>query len=266
MTNRILLEVCIETAEDAKAAFAGGADRLEVCSRLDLGGLTPDREEFRRIRDAVPLPLLVMIRSRGGDFAYSESEVKSMEASLEEFLPLQPAGFVFGASTSSLARRVPKLDTSLAHRVPKLDTSLAHRVPKTIETRCAREDFFSWILTPIHESGLQSVFHRAFNEANEPLRLLEALIGLGFTRVLTSGCHRTAFEGRERIAELNRIANGRIEILPGAGVRPENAVEILRTTGCRQIHGSFSANGRTDSTVVRAVRIAVDQFAAIASG
>ena len=203
--SRILLEVAIETADDAGAAHAGGADRLEVCGGLDLGGLTPSRGTIDEIRERTILPLVIMIRPRGGDFVYSDSEIATMIRDIRYLHAVQPAAFVFGALTAA---------GEIHDEACRFLRQAAGDVP--------------------------CVFHRAFDRTADNRKALEECIRLGFVRILTSGKATDALAGSTNIAKLAAQADGRIEILPCGRVRAGNAAEIVRLTGVTQVHGAFS--------------------------
>ena len=236
--TRILIEAAVETVEDAEAATAGGADRLELCAALDLGGLTPTLGMLREVRAVSGLPVVVMLRPRGGDFVYDERELRVMARDLEGFLPHAPAGFVLGV-----------LDQS--GRVHEAACKLLLKVA----------------------GGVPVVFHRAFDRTPDPLAALETCVKLGFARVLTSGREATGLAGSPAIRKLRDAAAGRIEILPCGKVSAKNAADILSLTACTQLHGAFAepvpeAGGRghrgyaqrcrTSAAEVAAVRAAVD--------
>lgn len=204
--KRLTLEVCCETVADAEAAAAGGADRIELCTALDLGGLTPPAGLFHEVWTAVPgLPVWVMIRPRHGDFVYTDSEVRVMARDIGLFRHANPAGFVFGA-----------LDP---------DGRVNRDACRRLLDACGD--------TP-------AVFHRAFDRTPAVPEALVAVIRLGFKRILTSGREGTAVEGARLIGRLRERAARRIEILPCGKVRAENLEEVIRVTGCDQVHGSFA--------------------------
>ena len=204
--RRVLLEVCIATADDATAAGAGGADRLELNGALELGGLTPSAGTLAEVRAACGLPVVGMVRPRPGGFCYSAAEFRTMRRDADALLAGGAVGVVFGI-----------LDAG-----GRVDAG-----------RCGE------IVRQVGPAAEGAVFHRAFDYTPEPFEALEQLIDLGVRRVLTSGQRPTAGEGAELIAELVRRARGRIEILPGSGVRAGNAAALVDWTGCDQIHGSF---------------------------
>ncbi|MBA4187435.1 MAG: copper homeostasis protein CutC [Planctomycetaceae bacterium] len=203
--RRFLLEVCCETPSDVLAAEAGGADRVELCSALDLGGLTPSLGLLLSVRATSKLPIWVMIRPRGGDFVYSTEEVDVMVRDIELCRGAKPAGFVFGALHP--------------------DARINREVCRRLLDRC--EDI------PV-------VFHRAFDRTPLLGDALTSVIELGFCRLLTSGREPTAAEGAKTIARVRDRAAGQVEVLPCGQVRAENLEYLIQTSGCDQVHGSFS--------------------------
>lgn len=223
---RVQLEVCVETVADAVAAEAGGADRLELCADLSVGGLTPSEELFRQVRAGVRLPVVVMIRPRAGDFFVTPAEVGRMADRMAAFRPLAPDGFVFGVLTPD--RRIDSV------------------AAKTLVEACG---------------SVPAVFHRAFDEVEDKPAGLEELIRLGFTRVLTSGGPGTVPEHLPALRALVRQADGRIQVMPGGGVRADTAAGVVQFTRCEHLHGSFSAphgrGRRTSRAAVAAARAGV---------
>jgi len=215
MSETILLEVSVESVDDALAAQRGGADRLELCAALDLGGLTPSYATLTRVAQQVDIPVMVMIRPRGGDFAYSDSEIVVMEEDIDAAAEAGASGLVFGVLGADGSLDIPQM--------------------KRLLDRCG---------------DLPAVCHRAFDFVFDPVRALEELIDLGVTRVLTSGQQHdvTSPAGVQMIRTLQERAAGRIEILPGCGIRPHNVAELVRVTGCTQVHGTFRTSGRDMST------------------
>ena len=197
----ILLEHCCGSLDDVLAAEAGGADRVELCSALFLGGLTPSLGSLVNAKERLRIPVMAMVRPRAAGFCYSATEIEVMERDVAHFVDHGADGVVFG---------ILKPDRTV-------DVERCHRIRERIGER-------------------QAVFHRAFDVVPDPVRALDELIGLGFTRVLTSGQQNTALQGSAVIGKLVEHARGRIEILPGAGIRTNNVRELIRATGCSQIH------------------------------
>lgn len=202
--DRILLEVCVDTPAGLAAAIAGGADRIELCAALALQGLTPAPGLMAQAAKA-PIPIYPMIRPRNGDFCYDAGDLDHMRRDIDAVREYGLAGVVIGANLSD----------------GQLDLDALEMLAE-------------------HSRGLGLSLHRAFDLVPEQSVALEAAIALGFERVLTSGGALTAQAGAQRIAELVRQADGRIGILAGAGVRPSNVAELVRRTGVREVHGSFS--------------------------
>jgi copper homeostasis protein len=199
--THVRLEICCGSIEDAIAAENGGADRVELCSALFLGGLTPSVGTIQEARRRLKIPIMVMVRPRGGGFAYSEAEMASMERDTEAAVGNGADGVVFGILQSD----------------GRIDVARIARIRQLIGKR-------------------QAVFHRAFDVTPDPFEALEQLIDLGITRILTSGQKDSVPEGVELIRNLIHRAGDRIEILPGGGIPLWHAKEIIERTGCRQLH------------------------------
>ena len=199
--SKVFLELCIGSAEDAMIAQQAGADRVELCSALMLGGLTPSAGMIREVKATVDIPFVAMVRPRGGGFLYSDSDFSVMQRDAEAALELGADGIVFGILTES-----GEIDFRRNGRLVEL----------------ARDK--------------QIVFHRAFDVVPNPQVALEQLIDLGVTRVLTSGQEDNAYNGAALIRELIEQAVGRIEILPGGGIDRFNLDDVLARTGCQQVH------------------------------
>jgi copper homeostasis protein len=212
----ILLEICCGSIDDAIQAEKGGADRVELCSALFLGGLTPSIGTIREAKHRLKIPVMVMVRPRSGGFCYTDAEFSTMERDAEAALDSEADGVVFG---------ILQVDG-------KVDVRRTKRMRQLIGKR-------------------QAVFHRAFDVTPDPLKALEQLVDLGVTRILTSGQQDTAPEGAELIAELVERAGKRIEILPGGGIRPFNVREIVDKTGCRQVHLTAWSTVKDSSTHAR---------------
>lgn len=200
MTKR-KLEICTGDPAGINAAVKGGADRVELCSGLSEGGLTPSGAMIKYSVERIPTN--VLIRPRGGDFVYTPDELSVMAADIDGAVKMGAKGVVIGVLTPD-----GRVDTQACRRL------LAH----------AR--------------GLSNTFHRAFDLTADPFEALEEIIALGFSRVLTSGQASTASEGADLLAELHRKAAGRIIILAGAGVNPGNAPELLRRSQADELHAS----------------------------
>lgn len=236
----VVLEVCVETPDGIAAAVAGGAARLEVCAALALGGLTPS-PGMMRAAAGCGVPAYAMVRPRAGDFVWSAAEVAAMRADIAAARAAGLAGVVLGA-----LRPDGRLDSAV----------LAALVDEA--------------------AGLGLTLHRCFDLVPDRAEALETAIALGFWRILTSGGAETALAGRPAIAALLHQAAGRIVIMPGAGLAPENVTQ-LAGLGLREVHGSCSMAAdeaariaalgfgpavlrRTSSDVVRAMVKALAQM------
>lgn len=202
-TDRILLEVCVDTPAGLAAAIAGGADRIELCTALALQGLTP-APGLMAIASQAPIPIYPMIRPRNGDFCYDAGDLDAMRRDIDAVRAYGLAGVVIGANLPDGQLDLQALELLVAH-----------------------------------SQGLGMTLHRSFDLVPDQAVALEAAVALGFKRVLTSGGALTAEAGAEAIAALVSQAAGRIAILAGAGVRPSNVADLVRRTGVREVHGSF---------------------------
>ena len=199
-----MLEVCVDTIQAAILAEKAGADRIELCSALDLGGVTPSGPLMTGVRSAINVPLIVLIRSRAGDFLYEELECELMVQEAKQAIELGADGIATGGLTDSRQLNISFL------------RSVVNALPKC-----------------------QLVMHRAFDHVREPLIALEELVHVGFTRILTSGGPAMAIDGLQNLRRLSEWSQRRIEILPAGGVTASNAEEILAKSDARQLHGSF---------------------------
>ncbi len=210
----ILLEICCGSAEDALEAAAGGANRVELCSALFLGGLTPSLGSLLQVKARTDVPVMAMNRPRQAGFCYSQTEFAVMERDAETLLEHGADGLVFGILNSD----------------GTIDLERARSLYKRIGTK-------------------QAVFHRAFDVTPDPFRALEQLIDLGFTRVLTSGQRNDAPDGADLIRRLIERSDGRIEVLPGAGITLANVRSFVEATGCAQIHMTAFCTQEDKSTL-----------------
>lgn len=204
-----MLEVCVDTVQAAVIAEGAGADRIELCSALDLGGVTPSGPLVSAVRRSTRLPLIVLIRARAGDFLFSKLECELMIQEAKQAVELGADGIAVGSLVGTMDLHFQFLQ------------SVANALPKS-----------------------QLVMHRAFDQIREPLLGMEGLIELGFTRILTSGGPTMAIDGLPCLHGLIELSNGRIEILPAGGITPSNALEILTGSGATQLHGSFRVSSR----------------------
>ncbi len=202
-----ILEVCVGSVQSAKVARDGGAKRVELCSALEIGGVTPSAGVIREVRKIEGIALHVLIRPRGGDFLYDADEVACMEQDIVTAKECGADGVVIGALTAD----------------GNIDTETCQRLIQAAQ-------------------GMHVTFHRAFDMCKNPQQALEEIIIMGCDRVLTSGQASTAEAGVELLKSLVEIANGRITIMPGCGVNSNNAAKILNTCGAHEIHASARKN------------------------
>ncbi len=204
MSTGISVEICVDSVASAIAAERGGAVRVELCSGLVEGGLTPSAGLIEMTRAAVSLGVHVLIRPRGGDFCYDAPEFDVMRRDIALAKQFGANGVVFGI-----------LDPNGNIDVGRTRQLVALARP------------------------LEVTFHRAFDMTADLSRALEDLCVAGVDRVLTSGAEQTAWEGRVAIARLVMQAQGRIAIMAGSGVKPENARALVEETGVRDIHAGL---------------------------
>ncbi|MFD2969746.1 copper homeostasis protein CutC [Sphingobacterium bambusae] len=201
--NGVQLEICSNSSYSALQAQLGGATRVEFCQNLENGGITPSYGQIKRARQLLDIGMHVLIRPRSGDFVYTEDEFEEMKMDIALCKELGCDGVVIGVLLAD--GRVDRERNAILVELAK---------PMTV------------------------VFHRAFDRTSDPKQALEDVITLGFDRILTSGLRNTAAEGQELLKELILQANGRIEIMPGAGVNANNILEIIEHTKAVSIHSS----------------------------
>ena len=212
----IKIEVCASSVQDCLIAQNEGADRIELISASYLGGLTPTTTVLdMAIENGVKIPIMAMVRPRGGGFCYSEIEKEQMFREARELLKHGAKGIVFGFLNED--RKIEWDETR-----------------KMIE------------LCKSYEA--ESVFHRAFDCSDEPEYNIQRLVELGCTRVLTSGLGANVEKGAELLKLLQEKFGDRIEILAGAGISTENIESIIKKTEVTQVHGTFKKYGVDHTT------------------
>lgn len=197
---KTIIEICLDSPEFAQEAERLGASRVELCANLLEGGTTPSAGCIARTRAAINIDLFVIIRPRGGNFYYTNSEIEEMKHNIQLCKELGVDGVVIGLLNT---------DGSIDLATTKMLVDLARPMKVT--------------------------FHRAFDRCKNPLLALEQLIELGVERILTSGQMPKALDGIDLIAALIQQAGDRIIIMPGSGVNPTNAAEFLKV-GATEIH------------------------------
>ena len=199
------LEICANSYQSAKNAQDAGAHRIELCQELSVGGITPSYGLLKQVIEYLKIPVFVLIRPRGGNFVYSNSEFDIMKTDIQLCKDLGCQGIVSGVLNSD----------------------------KTIDLKKTKE------LIELSKP-LPFTFHRAFDVIANPKLALEQLIDLGIGRVLTSGQETSAEKGLELLYELNEISKGRITILAGGGISADNANKF-KAIGLKEIHASASS-------------------------
>jgi len=197
----MIIEIAANSFESAQIASRAGADRIELCSNLEIGGTTPSPGQLRCVKNTLKIPVHALIRPRGGDFVYYESEMEEIIESIKYCKSIGVEGVVLGFLT------------------PEGEVDI-------LKTRKALE----------HTDGLETTFHRAFDMVINQEKSLETIIELGFDRILTSGGQRSTPEGIKKIAELVKQAGNRIIIMPGGGINENNIVDVIRFTGASEFH------------------------------
>jgi len=198
------IEICAANIGSAVNAQKGGADRIELCSELSIGGITPSYGMIREVLGLIQIPVFVLIRPRSGDFCYSDDEFAAMKTDIEICKNLGCSGIVSG---------ILNPDRSIDRK----------RTKELIE-----------ISRP-----LEFTFHRAFDRLADPEKGLNELIDLGADRILTSGRQPSAEEGMELLVKLKDLLGNQIKILPGGGINPKNALHF-KENGFDEIHASVS--------------------------
>ena len=201
MVDRPIIEICLESVESVIAAEKGGADRVELCSDLFEGGLTPTIGTVKTALKKSNIKINAMIRPRGGDFYYSDEEFEVMKEDIKAFKETGINGIVFGILTPE-----GDVDVKRSKEIIELARPLA------------------------------VTFHRAFDMTRDPYKSLEELIELGVDRVLTSGQEATVPEGADLLEELVQIAGDRIIVMPGCGITERNFPKLRAKIKAKEYH------------------------------
>ena len=199
------IEVCIDNLAGLDACIKGNADRIELCSSLIHGGLTPETDLMRHASNAV-IPVRMMVRPKSGSFHYSSQDLRQMKDDIDMARAFGFEGVVFGA---------------------------------TLVNGSIYKNFLEKLIT--HAIGLKKTLHRAIDTLSDPVGAVNIAINLGFDCILSSGGFDKANEGLLVLKEMHSIALGKIEIMPGSGVNPENAQKIAKSSNYNWIHSSCSS-------------------------
>ncbi|MBL7739352.1 MAG: copper homeostasis protein CutC [Chitinophagaceae bacterium] len=202
--KKYIIEIATSDFITTKSAVEGGADRIELCANLAEGGTTPSYGQIKKCREAFDVELYPIIRTRGGDFLYTDEEFEIMLRDAVLSKELGCDGVVIG----------------FLHADGGIDIIRTAKIAEAVYP-------------------LDVTFHRAFDRCRDPFEALEQLIGIGCERILTSGQQPAAPDGVELIAQLNKVSDERIIIMPGSGVRKENIKMLAEKTGCVEFHSSL---------------------------
>ena len=202
------IEIACFNLESALIAQKAGAERVELCADMSVGGITPTIEIIQQVREHLTIDLYVMIRPRGGNFVYSEAEFEQMKSEIETIKKLDVNGFVFG---------ILKDDNTINIEQNKVLVELV--------------------------KPFSCTFHRAFDEVLNVEKALENVISCGFSTILTSGTFPNVMEGKEVLKQLVNQAKNRIEIMPGGGLRSTNISEINEMVDANWYHSSAITDG-----------------------
>ena len=210
MEETYVLEIATSDFETTRSAFEGGADRIELCANLNEGGTTPSYGTIFQCRENFDVLLYPIIRPRGGDFLYTDDEYEIMLHDVKLCKQSGCDGIVIGLlnedGTIDIKRTAALVDIAYPMGV---------------------------------------TFHRAFDRCRNAFEALEQLVQIGCERILTSGQQATVNEGMELITELNKLADHRIIVMPGSGVRKENIKLLAEKTGCKEFHSSLRSKAKS---------------------
>ena len=200
----MIKEACVESFEKALEAQSNGANRIELCENLAVGGTTPSYGTVKICLEKLNIPIFPMIRARGGNFVYSKDEIEIMKEDIKIFKELGVKGVVLGCLTSD-----NKIDLEFTKEL----VDLAYPMEVT--------------------------FHKAIDEIQNPLDYIDNLINIGIKRILTSGGKVTALEGKDLINEMIKKSNGRLKIVVAGKVTKENLNGLSNLISADEFHGKL---------------------------
>lgn len=219
--TRTLLEICVDDADGVAAVAAAGGDRIELCGALGLGGLTPSAALVALAVES-GVPVHAMVRPRDGDFRYDATEAALATDEIRRMAAMGVAGVVVGAMADS-----------------------------------ARLDLDQLARWRDAAAGMAIVLHRAIDLVAEPVAAVEAVAALGYDHILTSGGAATAEQGADVIADMVAAASGRLSIIAGSGVSPDNVAQLIERTGVEAVHASASIREDWGDSRIAAMGFAV---------
>lgn len=202
------LEVCANSLKSAIIAQEGGANRIELCSNIESGGITPSKGLIETVKEQVLIDLFVLIRPRGGNFVYEKSEFEIIKKDIIECGKIGCQGVVVGILTKN-----GEIDKDRNRELADI----------------------------AKECRIEITFHRAIDRTRNILKATEEIIKLGFDRILTSGGYPSSQQGIYNILKMCELYSDRINIMPGSSITPENIKEIAIATKAKEFHGTFSS-------------------------
>lgn len=205
--SKKLLEIACFNIESCLLAQDAGADRIEFCADYSVGGITPNHKEILKAKELLHIPLHVIIRPRGGDFNYSQSEIELMKKGIEFCKEHHINGVVFGVLTEN-----KKINKAVNRELIEL------------------------------AGNMSTTFHRAIDECVDINEAMNDIVSIGFKKVLTSGGKSTALVGIEVLKDFQNTFGDKIMIIPGGGIRSNNLQELIQETNCKEYHSAAITN------------------------
>ena len=202
-TKKYQLEIACFNNNAARIAQQNGADRIELCANMNLGGTTPDLEDIKTLRSEIHILFNVMVRPRGGNFVYTDDEFEQMKTDIKAFKELKVDGFVFGILDGNNQINVAQNKALVA---------LAAPIPCT--------------------------FHRAFDQIHDQIAAIDTLVACGFKTILTSGTANNVTDGLQSLKILAKHAKNKITLMPGGGLRSSNCKQVKKNTHANYYHSS----------------------------
>jgi copper homeostasis protein len=198
-----MLEICVTSPQDAIIAYQNGAQRIELCANLDIGGTTPSYSDILNTKKSIPIPVHVLIRPRGGNFVYNDAEVEKMILDIQFCKSTEIHGVVLGV-----------LDNNISIDIEIMKIFIEAAKP------------------------MQVVFHKAFDEIENKEKGIIELINLGVNYVLTAGTKGTAIQGKSQLKVLLEMTSNKIIVMPGGNIRASNILQIMETGSYNWIHSA----------------------------